>query len=462
MDRRRQAAASRRISACATTSRRPSVRKEPDTLARGARDECGSTRAASRPAGACRGSAPGGGTRRRRRRSPRPPSRSSSISSTRSSRARRQRRAAAAWRRPARGQQPGQDLLAEAEADQGRPVPPLRARRAVILPVLADRPLVMKRYPERRRGEAVLPASRAGQAAARRPRRDGRERHRDAGRTSSAAIARRRCCTRAQLAVDLAGPLVLPRRLAGHGRSHRHRPRSAGRPAVRTRARRGALGARGARRAEGARLSQDVRLRRPAHLRADAAGHAVRGRPALRADRRDDGREEASEGGHRRAIDRGARPAHLRGLPAEHPGQDAGERLQRARQRLRRRLDAADVGRGRRRRLAEGFHDAELRGAAEGGRRSLGAAAEVEGRGPARGDEIRERRRGGPSGPRPMPRSDRDRSEREAHLADDLPLHDVAEDVLLHFLVAEVGDLEARRRPCRRPSARRTPPFTSV
>ena len=41
--------------------------------------------------------------------------------------------------------------------------------------------------------------------------------------------------------------------------------------------------------------------------------------------------------------------ARLRRLPAEHRGQDARLRLQRARQRLRRRLDAADVeGSGRR------------------------------------------------------------------------------------------------------------------
>ncbi len=61
------------------------------------------------------------------------------------------------------------------------------------------------------------------------------------------------------------------------------------------------------------------------------------------------GRAEASEGRDRRAEREGARQARLRRLPAEHPRQDAGDRLQRARQRLRRRVDAADVAGGRRR-----------------------------------------------------------------------------------------------------------------
>ncbi len=71
---------------------------------------------------------------------------------------------------------------------------------------------------------------------------------------------------------------------------------------------------------------------------------AVCGGIALRANRRDDGREQAPEAGDDRTIAEGARPTDLRRLHAERARQDARQRLQRARQRLRRRLDAAHVG----------------------------------------------------------------------------------------------------------------------
>ena len=59
-----------------------------------------------------------------------------------------------------------------------------------------------------------------------------------------------------------------------------------------------------------------------------------------------------------------ARAARLRGLPAEHRGQDARVRLQRARQRVRRRLDAAHVEGSGRGRPAGGLHDQHGAGAA--------------------------------------------------------------------------------------------------
>ena len=214
---------------------------------------------------------------------------------------------------------------------------------SVILPVLDDRPLVMKRYPngvagkpfyQHRAPDKLPPGVRVEVVAS-----DTESR---AHLIGGSLVTLLYC---AQLAAISEDPWFSRVGLAGHDRSHRHRPRSPGRPAVRARPRRGALGARGARRSEGVRVCQDVGLGRAAHLHPDAAGHAVRGGSPLRADRGDAGREEAPEGGHRGTIDRGARPPHLRRLPAEHQGQDAGERLQRTRERLCRRLDAADVGR---------------------------------------------------------------------------------------------------------------------
>src|SRR5258707_189496 len=79
----------------------------------------------------------------------------------------------------------------------------------------------------------------------------------------------------------------------------------------------------------------------------------VRGRLAVRTDRRDDGGGGASEAGDDRAIVEGARPPHLRGFHAELAWQDARLRLQRPRQRVRRRLGAAHVGRSGRRSVAE-------------------------------------------------------------------------------------------------------------
>ena len=89
-----------------------------------------------------------------------------------------------------------------------------------------------------------------------------------------------------------------------------------------------------------------------------------------------------------------ARQARLRRLPAEHPRQDAGDRLQRARQRVRRRLDAADLGGGRRRRRSPGVHDRDGAGAVREGRRSVGGAAEIERRGPERASRATRSARG--------------------------------------------------------------------
>ena len=69
------------------------------------------------------------------------------------------------------------------------------------------------------------------------------------------------------------------------------------------------------------------------------AGHA------LLSDRRDDGRDEASEAGDRGAHGAGASQGNrLRGLSAEHRRQDTRVRVQRARKRLGRRIDAGHAG----------------------------------------------------------------------------------------------------------------------
>ena len=90
------------------------------------------------------------------------------------------------------------------------------------------------------------------------------------------------------------------------------------------------------------RRAEDVGLARPAHLHSAPAGDVVRIGHAVLPDRRDGGRDAASEGRDGRAQRSCARRGHgLRRLPAEHPRQDPGDRIQRARQRLRRRVDAA-------------------------------------------------------------------------------------------------------------------------
>ena len=85
----------------------------------------------------------------------------------------------------AEGHQPPQGVLAEAEADQGRSVPLLRAGRAVHPAGRRRSAARHEALSERHRGAAVLSAPRARRAA-RRPHRS-RRRRRDSGRRSSAA-----------------------------------------------------------------------------------------------------------------------------------------------------------------------------------------------------------------------------------------------------------------------------------
>ena len=82
---------------------------------------------------------------------------------------------------------------------------------------------------------------------------------------------------------------------------------------------------------------------------------------------------EAPEGGHGRAHGRQAQGRHgLCRLPAEHPGQDARVRLQRPRQRVCRRVDAADLERSARPPDAAGLHPRHDDGPRRGRRGPLG------------------------------------------------------------------------------------------
>ena len=103
-------------------------------------------------------------------------------------------------------------------------------------------------------------------------------------------------------------------------------------------------------------VPEAVRRRRLAHLRADAAWHALRGRSAVLPDRLDAGVDETSEGRHDRAVGQGQGNARVRGLLAEPPWQDTRQRLQCARDRVRGCLDAGHLGGDRQRGQAAGLY----------------------------------------------------------------------------------------------------------
>ena len=162
----------------------------------------------------------------------------------------------------------------------------------LLLPAVDDRPLVMKRFPERRRQAGVLPAAASGSAAAgRAPRGPARGRRADR-RGRPARSADRRIADDAALhdaaRGDLAGPVVLAR---GRSVARRITSRSISIPGdgatfdkvldvarwVKDELDR--LGMPG--------VSEDVRVARPAHLHSAAAEDDVRHGPAALPDDRD-------------------------------------------------------------------------------------------------------------------------------------------------------------------------------
>ena len=215
-----------------------------------------------------------------------------------------------------------------------------------MLPAVADRPLVMKRFPNGVAAPAVLSASRA-RGAARRPRRAS-----SASRT--AAADHRRQSEDAALhdaaGRDLAGSLVLARRSIPEFADYvaLDLDPSDGVPFARVldvarwiRDELGALGAIGVPKTSGAD-GLHVYIPLPPGTPYEAGLLFCQIVATVVAQKHPEGR-------HRRTQRPRARHARLHRLPAEHSRQDAGDRLQRAGQRVRRRIDAADLERSRRR-----------------------------------------------------------------------------------------------------------------
>ena len=159
----------------------------------------------------------------------------------------------------------------------------------LILPVVADRPLVMKRFPNGVDDRvAVLSAAQAEGTAA------GRRAHGGAARRSRPDRGARRRALHRRIAHhaalhdaarrDLAGPVVLARAVAARRRLRGDRSRSGRGRHARAGARRRALGPRRARVDASAGRAEDVRLARAAHLhsRCRRARRTSRGSSSVR------------------------------------------------------------------------------------------------------------------------------------------------------------------------------------
>ena len=366
-----------------------------------------------------------------------------------------ERAAEAARRRHARGHQPSQDLLAGGQEDQGRSDSLLRADRAAHpagdrQPAAGDEAVA-----ERRRRPVVLSASRAGAGAA------GRA-HRDAARRRRAGAVDRRLAEDAALhgaaGVDLDGPVVLD---DGRPATRPIRSRSI---SIRSRARR-------SRRSSTSRAGCDEELDRVQGARAFRRRPAPKGCTSSsrcrRARRTKPGMlfcqivatMVATKHPKVATVERMVQAPQgrhgLRRLPAEHPGQDAGLRLQRARQRVRRRVDAADVGGSARPAEAAGLHDRHDRAAREEGRRPVGGACGST-RAPTCSPRSKSCRRSQSPAYVSTARAANRLQNWNAQLADHLALEDVAEHVRLDVLVEQVDHLDRGRDAGRRRSARRT------
>ena len=228
--------------------------------------------------------------------------------SSTTSKARKRRPAAAARRRHARRHQPAQGVLARTGVHQGRPAALLRAIAPLILPVVDDRPLVMKRLPNGVDGQSFY-QHRAPEPVP--PRRA----HRDAARRRRAGAVDRRSLKTllymAQLASISMDPWFSTIGRARRGRSGGHRPRPAARARPSARSSTWRAGSTTSSIASSVPGFPKTSGSEGLHIFIPLpAGHAVRGRHAVLPDRRDDGRRQASEGRDRGADgEAGARTA---------------------------------------------------------------------------------------------------------------------------------------------------------
>ena len=327
MDRATTSCATRCISACATTRSRATCRRE---------DATGRGRPAPRSLPNTRRS-----RRERQRRGratrcaalPTPAVDASSISCTRSRTRASDGDARAARRRRAATSRTSQGLLAEARSSpRAICCATTRRCRRCILPVVADRPLVMKRFPNGVDGQAFYqqraPERRRPACASRRCRDDVEPIDDDGAAHGSVGGSLMTLLYMTQIAAISQDPwfsrVPSPHDADYVGASIS--TRATARPFAQ-RARRRALGpATSCDRLGRPGRAEDVGLERPAHLHPAAAEHAVRGRACCSARSSRRSWRRAPEGGDGRAHGQ-ARPRRhgLRGLPAEHPGQDAGD-----------------------------------------------------------------------------------------------------------------------------------------
>ncbi len=216
-----------------------------------------------------------------------------------------------------------------------------------LLPVVEDRPLIMKRFPngidgqafyQQRAPDRVPPGVRTATMPG-----DVEVPSRVIGGNLITLLYL------TQLAAISQDPWFSRVAVAGDRRPLRNRSRPDARSEVRCGAGRRPLGARRAGQAQSGWISKDVRSERPPHLHSSSRGNAVRSGPDFLPDRRHRRGRETSEDRHDHAVGAGPRAEGVRGLPAEYRGEISRVRVQRARKRLRRRVHAADVEGDRRR-----------------------------------------------------------------------------------------------------------------
>ncbi len=229
-----------------------------------------------------------------------------------------------------------QAALARARPHQGRSLPLLPGGLAVSAAGGARPAAGHEAIPRRHRGQRLLPAARARAGAARRAQRAGRHRRRRAG-----APGRRRsghAAAHGAAGGDLPGPLVLPRAIAARDGLRGDRSRSRW-PRRRSRAcATSPAGCTTSSRRWGSRAGSrpPARAACTSSCRCAPAPRTSRGCFSARSSPRSWSTQHPEAATVERTVNKRDPEDRLHRLPAEHQRQDAGLRLQRARQRLRR------------------------------------------------------------------------------------------------------------------------------